>query len=44
MALDDFSALVFVPAAPEILAETKREILHCLLPLILRLELSQKAI
>ena len=44
MALVGFSALLFVPPAPEILAETKRAILHCLLSPILRLELSLNAI
>ena len=33
MALDGFSALLFVPAEPETLAEITRMILHCLLPL-----------
>ena len=41
MDLNGFSVLLFVPAAPEALAETKRTI-YC--PLILRLELSHTAI
>ena len=43
MALDGFMALGFVPPAPEILAEVIT-ILHCLLPLILRLKLLHNAI
>ena len=35
MALDGFRALRFVPPAPEIFAEIRITILHCLLPLIL---------
>ena len=44
MALDSFSGLLFVPPAPEILAEIKRTILHCLLPPVLRLQLLHNAI
>ena len=44
IALDGFKALRFVPTAPEILAEIRITILHCLLPLILRLKLSHNAI
>ena len=41
MDLNGISVLLFVPAAPEALAETKRTI-YC--PLILRLELSHSTI
>ena len=42
MALNGFSALQFVPPAPEALAETKTTIFYNnFYPLILRLELSQ---
>ena len=34
---NSFSTLLFVPPAPELSAEIKRAILHCLLPLILQL-------
>ena len=44
IALDGFKALRFVPPAPEISAEIRITILHCLLPLILRLKLSHNAI
>ena len=44
MTLDGFKALRFVPPAPEILAEIRITILHCLLPLILRLKFSHNAI
>ena len=36
--------LLFVPAAPKVLAEIKRTIYTAFCPLILRLELSHKAI
>ena len=44
MALNDFSVLLFVPAAPKVLAEIKRAIYTAYRPLILRLKLSHNAI
>ena len=44
MALDGSKVLRFVPPAPKMLAEIRMTILHCLLPLILRLKLSHNAI
>ena len=44
MALNGFGVLLFVPPAPEILAETKRTIYTAFYPYILRLELSHNAI
>ena len=44
MALNGFSVLLFVPSAPEVLAEIKRTIYTAFCPLILRLELSHNAI
>ena len=40
MTLNGFSILLFVPAAPEVLAETKRAIYTAFCPLILRLKFS----
>ena len=44
MALNGLSTLLFVPAALEVLAEKKKNNLYCILPLIVRLELSHNAI
>ena len=46
MALDGFSVLLFVPPAPEVLAEIykKKLFYSAFWPLILRLELSHNAI
>ena len=44
MARNDFSVLLFVPAAPKVLAETKRAIYTAFRPLIFRLKLSNNAI
>ena len=44
MALNGFSALLFVPAATEVLAEIKGTIYASFCPLILRLKLSHNAI
>ena len=44
MALNGFSVLLFVPAAPKVLAETKKTISTTFCRLNLRLKLSQNAI
>ena len=44
MALNGFSVLLLVPAAPKVLAEIKRTIYTAFCPLILRLKLLHNAI
>ena len=44
MALNGFSVLLFVPAAPEVLAEIKRTIYTAFCPLDLLLKISHNAI